>query len=212
MTGSPEETLKHFEPGALETIERILGAASPDASLRFELALAISKCAESRGQGQARPAVVSSRLKTIHTSAQQLRGAVKGLMLDETAEAAEIAIMLMGAGLDLSSSDWDAFVDTLDTLATATTNVPQSKGGRPPENVDRAVMLTRIGAIYHERTGRRPTVTAPPDRDGGVFSGDFFRIAALVDQAAASLAGIEPMENWSLGDLLCKIFKGRNPS
>jgi hypothetical protein len=198
-SGFPQDVvLKHFGPGALEEIEKILGVASPNASLRFELALALHKYAEPNGSGLASPALVSRRLKTIGATARQLRDAIGDFLLDESADIGTVAVILGAAGVDLSALEVH-----LNALLAATENIRKSRGGRPPVNVDYGVLMMRLAGIYHAATGREATVTA--HRVKGVFSGRFFRLAELVDHAAASASKTKPMTNGALGELLRKI-------
>jgi len=85
-------------------------------------------------------------------------------------------------------------------ILSVTENVDKSKGGRPPD-VEYWVLIERVVDIFQLATGREVVIPSwnPNER---IFSGDFFRLAELVDAAAASATQTQPRTNSALGNLL----------
>src|SRR5262249_16173836 len=150
-----------------------LGVESPDASLRFELVLMVRQRIKPSGSGLERDAAVKRHLLPIGKRARQLRDAIKALLSLEGAAAADSIRLAWSPGLD------DAF-GAAERLLEIVENVPKSKGGIPAD-IERDVMMVRLARIYEHATGKRPGVTR--DFLDGTYSGNFFRIAKLVEAA-----------------------------
>jgi hypothetical protein len=187
--------LGHFGR-SLPEIESLLGKASPDEGLRNELAMALWKYARADLDGQ--PIARVKRVGDLVTSLQQPARALlvaldrlENLYCNGDPAATDVALML---GFDLR-----AMRGQLGVVLAAT--VRESKGGRPP-NTEYAILMARVGALYAHVTERRPTTTY----DGELYSGKFFRVAELVDIAAAEAVGGEIKSNIALGKLLGRIF------
>jgi hypothetical protein len=202
--GHQDEILEHFAPGALEEIEGILGVTSDDvrASVRVDLAFAMSRRVNPHGSGLASDAAVRRHVEAISKAARQLRDAIAPLLLDgdEDADTARITFMA------IADVDFDIVFEVFEaTKAMSSVNVPKSKGGRRP-NVDDAVLMLRLAEIYETYTRKKPAVTW--DAIGGRYSGHpFFRMAELVDQATATATEAEPMTNSALGELLHNVAR-----
>jgi hypothetical protein len=56
------------------------------------------------------------------------------------------------------------------------------------------------------KTGASPPTVTYVDKDG-IFSGNFFRVAELVDIAAAEATGDQIRTNAALGEILGRVFK-----
>jgi len=79
----------------------------------------------------------------------------------------------------------------------------KDKGEVVPDT-DYVILMARVG-LYSTAIGRKPTVTYL-DHDG-IFSGNFFRLAELVDVAAAEATGDQIRTNAALGEILRCVFK-----
>ena len=64
--------------------------------------------------------------------------------------------------------------------------------------------MDRVVDIFQLATGRQAAVTWDPAKD--IFAGKFFRVAELVDIAAASVLQMQPRTNNALGNLLQRLL------
>jgi hypothetical protein len=87
---------------------------------------------------------------------------------------------------------------------SVTENFDKNKGGRPPD-VEYGILMDRVIDIFQLATGRQAGVTW--DWHECTFAGEFFRIAELVDAAAASATQERPRTNSALGNSLRRSLK-----
>jgi len=184
-----ERVLACFPEGALAEIERLLRSPSP--SVRGDLALWIWSFVEERKERRIPAKKIAAKLERIHRTAVAYRDLLNSLCDGET------EWRLVASGFDLDWVDLPA-IDLADDLASAAAKAltRKDKGGHPAE-VARAVLLNNLGDLYRRSTGKKPRFTS---RTKGEYSGSFVRIAELVDQAAAVLAGTRPLPNSTLGE------------
>jgi hypothetical protein len=136
------------------------------------------------------------------------RGAVAG---NDDAAAHTVAVTLAAAGIDARK-----VLDQLEAILSVTKKADEiikSEGGRPPD-VEYGLLMDRVIGIFRLATGRRATLTT--DRTSrhtsrqatkSRFSGVFFRLAELVDGAAASATQQPPKTNNALGELLKRLLE-----
>ena len=190
--------LGHFGR-SLPEIESLFGKASPDEQLRYQLAFALWKYARGDldGQRMARGKQVAELIKSMHEPASALLAALDKLEIlycYGDSAATETALIL----------NIDPAILRTQLGAILATKMPKDKGGILPDT-DYAVLMARVGMLYSTATGRKPTVTYV-DKDR-IFSGNFFRVAELVDIAAAEATGDQIRTNAALGEILGRVFK-----
>jgi hypothetical protein len=216
--------LDHFGK-SIEEIESILGKSSPDEGLRDDLAWALWKYARGKanqdGSSAESPLQVRRYIESLDEAVRPLRDVLAKLKVAcarDDAAAHTVAIMLDAAGVDLDTAgiDFDAagmdaskFLGQLEAILSVVENAGKSKGGRPPD-VEYHLLMYRVIYIFQQTTKRRATLTS--DRHNNRYSGDFFKVAELVDAAATQQP---PKTNSALGELLNRILrslKGQNPA
>ena len=195
-----EAALDHFER-SIKEIENILGKHSPDEDVRNDLALTLWKYARGKadqdGSSPESPAQVRRFIESLDKSARQLRDAL--VRLDP---AATVAFMLDAADVDRCK-----VLEQLEAILSVTENADKSAGGRPPD-VEYGLLMDRVIDIFQLATGQRATVTCDPV--GGSYEGKFFRIAELMDVAAASATHGRLQTNSALGKRLQRLLKVQN--
>jgi hypothetical protein len=197
-----EAALDHFGR-SIKEIENILGKHSPDEDLRNDLTLTLWKYARGKARQDGSllesPAQVRRYIESLDKSARQLRDA---LDIGGDAAAATVAIMLDAAGIDRCK-----VLGQLEAILSVTENADKSAGGRPPD-VEYGLLMDRVIDIFQLATGRRATVTW--DSVERIYTGKFFRIAELVDVAAASATHGRLQTNSALGAWLRRLLKVQN--
>jgi hypothetical protein len=201
--------LDHFGK-SIEEIEAILGKPSPDEELRDVLGLMLWKYARGvagrDGSGRERPSEIRHYLEALDNPARRLREALETLLRADNhddASASTVAILL-----DAASVEPMVVLEQLGRILAVTEKAAAEKstGGRPPD-VEHGVLMTRAADVFELATGRSATVTSNPVHD--TFGGGFFRMAELVDAAAASATGQQPKSNAALGGGLKKLRAAR---
>lgn len=199
--------LDHFGK-SIEEIESILGKSSPDEDLRNDLAWTLWHYTRGKaGQDGSLPERQSDLrryVESLDETTQPLRDLLAKWYYDDDATAATVAIMLDAAGVDMGQ-----LVEQLEVIlsVTKTVDVDKDKGGRPSDN-EFKVLMVRVVDIFQQATGRRATLTW--DAVERVFAGKFFRVAELVDAAAASATQTERQSHSGLGNLLRRLLKVQN--
>jgi hypothetical protein len=200
-----EAALDHFGR-SIKEIENILGKHSPDEDLRNDLTLTLWKYARGKagqdGSLLESPSQVRRYIKSLDKSARQLRDALVKLedaYICDDAAAHTTVITLAAAGIDAHK-----VLEQLEAILSVTENADKSAGGRPPD-VEYGLLMGRVIYIFQRATGRRATLTS--DRYKNRFSGDFFKVAELVDVAAASATQQPKRTHSALGELLKRCLK-----
>jgi hypothetical protein len=190
---------------SIKEIENILGKHSPDEDLRNDLTLTLWKYARGKagqdGSLLESPSQVRRYIESLDESARQLRDALVKLDIGDDAAAATVAIMLGAADIDRCK-----VLGQLEAILSVTENADKSAGGRPPD-VEYGLLMDRVIGIFQPATGRRATVTW--DSVEHIYTGKFFRIAELVDIAAASATHGRPRTNGALGAWLRRMPRTR---
>jgi hypothetical protein len=202
-----EAALDHFER-SIKEIENLLGKHSPDEDLRNDLALTLWKYARGKanhdGSLPESPAQVRRYIESLDKAARQLCDALVKLDAVDDAAAATVAIVLDAAGIDRCK-----VLEQLEVIlsATATGIADKSAGGKSPD-VEYALLMDRVIDIFQLATGQQATLTC--DSVDGIYSGKFFRVAELVDVAAASATHGQLQTNSALGTRLRRLLKVQN--
>ena len=203
--------LDHFGKSSIEEIESILWKSSPDESIRDELASALWKYARGRsgldGSLPESPSRVRDYVESLDKTARPLRDALGKLAdayIRDDAAAHTITIMLAAADIDVPG-----VLVQLETILSVTGKAYKSEGGRPAD-VEYGILMSRVIDIFQLATGRQPTLTWDPFKR--TFAGKFFRIAELVDEAAAKVTQGRTRSNSALGSLLKRLLKVRIPA
>lgn len=198
--------LAHFEESSIEEIESILGKCSPDEGLRDDLAWALWKYARGKASQDGAlpelPSRVRRYIESLDKTARPLHDALAKLedaYVCDDAAAHTVALMLATAGIDAQR-----VLGQLETILSVTENFDKNKGGRPPD-VEYGILMDRVIDIFQLATGRQAGVTW--DWHECTFTGEFFRIAELVDAAAASATQERPRTNSALGNSLRRSLK-----
>jgi hypothetical protein len=202
--------LRYFGRSLWE-IERILGKQSPDSELRENLAWMLWSYARDvtnkEGSGLARPAKINRYLVPLQKPARKLREALLKLdaayaRKDDAGTTAEI--MLGAAHVNVAG-----LIDQLGGILLITNKmIEKDKGGRAADNAY-YLLLARAADAYELATRQQPTLTWNEIK--GVYSSNFFKIAELVDRAAAAATGASPKSNGSLGEHL-KVLRAHRKS
>ena len=99
---------------------------------------------------------------------------------------------------------------TLDALCAYIDMQPRGQDGRPASEGWNELMLS-LADIYEDATGKKPTVTENEHRAGvgERYSGQFIRVATLLDQARADYCNTKARPNSALGPALRRLLKSR---
>ena len=199
-----DAALAFFGAGALEEIEGILDNVSPDKQVRDTLAWSLCAYVRDRAgtsgySGEGSPAQIRHHVETISRASQALQAA---LAIDDAA-AETVALLLESRGVDVEGLK-EQIVVVIAELELIKTD---PGGGRPRNDPEFSLLMDRVADIFETETHQRATLT--DNRSKGVVAGKFFRMAELVDAAAASAVGRDPMKNGPLGDLLKNLLKQR---
>ena len=190
--------LDHFGK-SIEEIERILDKTSPNEKLRDELAWTLWHYARGKachdGSLPELPSDPRRYVALLDKATRRLHDLLAQGHYANDAAASTVTVRLIAAGLDA-----EQMLEQLRVILSVTENVDKSKGGRPPD-VEYWVLIARVVDIFQLATGREVVIPTwnPNER---IFSGDFFRVAELVDAAAASATQTQPRTNSALGNLL----------
>jgi hypothetical protein len=202
-----DAVLALFGAGALEEIESILRVESPDEQVRENLAWSLHAYARDEyaravgdrtaGAGAGSPKQIRQRVKAITKAARSLQAA---LALTDDAATTTVAVMLMAGDVDVG-----LLHKQVDATLVALEKVEIGKGGgRPLDDPEHWLLLDRVADLFELTAQRRATLT--DDRFRREFSGDFFRMAELVEAAAAKATKREPMTNSALGTQLRRLL------
>lgn len=109
-----------------------------------------------------------------------------------------------------SSLDVNDLCKRLDELCAFIDRQKKSKGGRPASDAWNKLMLS-LADVYEDATGKQPTITENEHRAGvgERYSGQFMRVATLIDQATAGFCNAEARPNSALGPALRRLLKSR---
>jgi hypothetical protein len=153
------------------------------------------------------PPVPVRKIKELEPNSKETGGAQP---FDAAADT--VVIMLRAAGIDAHK-----VLEQLEAILSVTENAACKSGsGRPPD-IEYGILMDRVIDIFQLELWQRATLTS--DRIKHRFSGAFFRVAELVDVAAASATQQPPRTNSALGELLKRhlrhgtqrSLKGQNP-
>jgi hypothetical protein len=100
---------------------------------------------------------------------------------------------------------------TLDVLcASIGIMQPRGQDGRPASETWNRLMRS-LAAIYQDATGKKPTITENEHRAeaGERYSGQFIRLAALLDRTTANYCGTTARPNSALGPALRRLLEPR---
>jgi hypothetical protein len=148
-----------------------------------------------------------SYIETLNDAARSLRDVLDFLLVSDDrgdGAASDVRLSLISVGVNEVGVSQE-----LEKIVSITEKAmaEKRKGGRPRENIELEVLMTRVARMFETATERKAAITTSryPDRDR--YSGDFFRLAELVDIAAAAATHREPLSNGALGRLLTRIQK-----
>jgi hypothetical protein len=206
-----DAALAFFGAGALEEIEGILRVASPDEQVRDYLARSLHAYVRVKyardtgdctvGDDEGWSAQIRQRVEAINKAARSLQAA---LAPTDDATTTTIAVMLMAGDVDvgLLNNQVDATIAALEKVEIG------KGGGRPLDDPEHWLLMDRIVDLFELTAQRQARLT---DSTlgllvGRVFSGDFFRMAELVEAAAAEAKKLEPMTNSALGTQLRRLL------
>jgi hypothetical protein len=207
-TRARDAALALFGAGALEEIEGILRVPSPDEQVRDYLARSLHAYARvtgdrTAGDGEGSPAEIRERVEAILKAARALQAA---LAPTDAATATTVAVILMAGDADVG-----LLIKQVDAAITALGKIEIGKGGgRPLDDPEHWLLMNRTADLFELTARRRAALTEDRRSDEGIeFGGDFFRIAEIVDAAAAKAMKREPMANGALGAQLRRLLKLR---
>ncbi len=214
-----EVALKHFGTASLEEIERLLGKPSPDDPLRDELASMLWRYARGvdgrDGSGKELTSEVRSYIEAVKRPARSLRDALDHILVAANAEArapgfphtairddpaANTAEMLICSKVD----DVFALLAQLNAILSVE-EIVVGKNGRPRKDPEFWLLMDRIADIFETETRTEATLTEKTYTTPASFSGQFFRMAEIIDAAAAGATQREARSNSALGSLLKEL-------
>jgi hypothetical protein len=200
-----DTALALFGAGALEEIEGILRVASPDEQVRDYLARSLhayarDKHARDTGNGEVSSAQFRRRVEAICKAAQSLQAALPWSADDDA--GATVALRLIAGGVDVG-----LLSRQLDAIAALEKIEMGKGGGRPLDDPEHWLLLDRVADVFERTTHHRATLTE--NRGKCSFSGDFFRMAELVEAAAAAATKRRPATNSALGSRLRRLLNLR---
>ena len=197
-----------FGAGVLEEIEGILGVTSPHEEVRE--ALAESLCAYAGRSpyvggsvggysGEGSSAQIRRRVEAISGAARSMRAA----LAPADAAAETVTVWLETAGIDVGGLKEQA-----GAVLAALKKIKTDKGGhRPLADPEHWLLLDRAADIFERTAQKRATLS--DHRGKRTFSGGFFRMAELVEAAAATATKRQPATNSALGTRLRRLLELR---
>lgn len=193
-----------FADGELDEIERSLGLAPSDVSLRNELALVLWKAIEGRQQAVSTPASNNAALKRLAELAGSL---VTKLVADEQSPAQSEAVFLqcvVGGGPD--GAEIDDLVNLLTRLASGASCAIERLGGRNaggrPLEIERRILVARLKDIEHRFTGVCSSYTFSDIDD--LYSGRLFQMLRAFEHAVARAENRDPAPDATLARFLAR--------
>jgi hypothetical protein len=111
--------------------------------------------------------------------------------------AGTVAIVLAAGGVNTT-----VVLEQLDTILSVTEKGVTGKDGRPRKDPEFWLLMDDVAYIFETETHRRATLTEKTYTTVASFSGRFFRMAELVDAAAARATQRDARSNSALGSLL----------
>jgi hypothetical protein len=194
---------------SIADIEKILRVDSPDAQVREDLAWSLYSYARDTGRdhnvgsGEGSPAQIRHSVETITKAAQSLQTA---LAPTDAAASSTVAVMLMAGDVDV------AFLHKqIDAILAVLEKVEIGKGGgRPLDDPEHWLLMERTADLFELTAQREAALTEDRRSDEGIeFGGDFFRMAELVEAAAAAATNRQPIPNSVLGIRLRRLRRLR---
>ena len=115
------------------------------------------------------------------------------------ASADTVSVLLIAAGVDVVLLNEQA-----GAALAALKKIKIGQGGnRPLADPEHWLLLDRVADLFERTTQRRATLSE--NRGRRSFSGDFFRVAELVEAAAAAATKRQPATNSALGNRLKRL-------
>jgi hypothetical protein len=116
-------------------------------------------------------------------------------------------------GLILRNLDIDLedLSQSLKRLCSFIDSRKKNEGGNPGHEYWNELM-GKVARIYEEATGTKATVTENQYAEGDRYSGQFVRVATIIDRATAAMIRIKPRHNTALGPALRRLVEPRKPS
>jgi hypothetical protein len=210
-----DSVLQHFGDGALDKIEKMLGCAFPNESVRVELAIIAWSYATQRSN-LAPEKDLKAWFDNLQESLAAVHSALSPPSNGHVADTIEIILKANKAYPEIDHLK-DAIAALLEKAAKISFGpaVP-SKGGRPPQT-ELKVMVIRCAELFRQyrrfpvvnsdvyvRPGRRPDDNS---RVNNSYGGRFFDLVEAVDAAAARLSQRRPASDASLGEVIKRTLK-----
>jgi hypothetical protein len=194
-----DSMLKHFGNGTLDKIEKMLGCASPNESVRVDLAIIAWKYATQRSN-----LAPEKDLRAWSENLQQsLTAALTALNPPSSGDVAGTTwIILKNHNLHAEIDSLKGGIKALleKTAKISCGSAAPSKGGRPPQT-ELKVMVGRCAELFRQHH-RFPVVNSDfyvrPAHARNSYGGRFFHLVEAVDAAAAQLSRRRPASDASL--------------
>jgi hypothetical protein len=184
--------LYHFGESIVE-IESILSVSSSDWNLRDDLAWTLWHYARGKAQEDGS---WPERSAQVHHHIKSFAGSILPLREDA---AAHTAMLMLGI-------DVPEIFERLETTLFAAGNA--DRGGRPAD-VEYGLLMGRVVYIFELATTEQAGLTWDWHKE--TFTGKFFRVAELVNAAAASATEQPPKTNIALGKFLQRLLQSFKP-
>jgi hypothetical protein len=211
-----DSVLQHFGDGALDKIEKMLGCASPNESVRVEIAIIAWSYATQRSN-LAPAKDLKAWFDNLQESLAAVRSALNPPSNGDVADRIEVILTdhNVHAQIDRLRDGIAAMLEKTAKISCGLVVAP-SKGGRPPQT-ELKVMVIRCAELFRQycrfpvvnsdvyvRPGRRPDDNS---RVNNSYGGRFFDLVEAVDAAAARLSQRRPASDASLGEVIKRTLK-----
>lgn len=203
-----EPFLDNFQDGDLEAIEKILGLKSPNRDFRSQLAISIASFRARARMESSHTSGARDRVLRLSTHARAIRNELKLLTSPTNWDQPDLGDLFeMDRLLNEAGIDYACAIGIMDAFCSAADLAKREghRGGRPPIPPAWKEMMLHLATVYEEAMHKRAAVTVDSVNDK--YAGNFYRIAQIVDRAAAAATQSKPCAASILGARLRRILK-----
>jgi hypothetical protein len=203
--------IPYFDDKVFSEIEQVLALKKPNEKLRNQISLSVSLYLWDRQRQTPRWAEVHKRLRAVGAASMMLYEKLNG-DVDVAPNEREVLWQIKGLARRRAGIDLDVISEELERLCWFVGSMKHSKGGRPSDWAWNALM-GGLADAYEEATRKEATVTENEHRAaaGERYSGQFVRVAAILDRETAALCvAVKPRPNRALGPALQRLLRRRS--
>jgi hypothetical protein len=207
-TRSLADDFDRRDPAAQQEITQIFGGFYSDAYLKDTLARLLRKYArEYAGKDGAKLKFSKQEKEAIKDFDDAMASACDVIWKVQHLDMDHLALLLMIAGFDEPALH--ELRERSEAFSDAIARSGEDMGGRPPENLPFEILIKQIATMYEQANGHSAieAVHHRADREDAYFGG-FFRLAELVERAAAKATNRNVKSNVALGTMLKRVLGG----